>query len=259
MTRATVDRVLRAYYRAGLIYLALTLEVAAIGAYTACHAPHLQSTPGLPTLTGERPRIKHIPTYHGFIEGGIANLTEFREELNGDAALADQFKDFDFAKAKFVVLEKPECTFVGYRSGNKFAWTKDCRILKAGTLILTDGHYRIRAACGNPISFIPEVPVIESPDEPNSLDIPPIEPSEEGNSSSVPPISIFVPLPPSPPPGTVIPMPPPTAPPIVICCGTVPPTTPPVRVPDHGEYTFGFAAILIAGLLLHKFYRDGKR
>jgi hypothetical protein len=61
---------------------------------------------------------------------------------------------------------------VAYRRGDKFAWTAKCKLLPKGTLILTDGRYRIRAACANMLTAAPQVPTIPSELEPNALDVP---------------------------------------------------------------------------------------
>jgi hypothetical protein len=171
---------------------------------------------------------------HSFIRGGIRSVAQFQLALNADAALAAQFPGFDFARAHFEVLQKPECAFVAYRTGNQFAWTKKCLWLKAGELILTDGHYRVRAKCGNLLAFTPQVPTLPDGFSGDLLDLPePIASTETTSQEQpVPPIVV-----------TDIPVGSP--PPVLICC-PIPITGVPVKVPDHGDYTGLLAGIVIA-------------
>lgn len=186
--------------------------------------------------------------FYGFIRGGVHGVAEFREALRRDPALAGQFLGFDWSKARFETLEQSYCAYIAYRRDSEFAWASKCRMLYAGELILTDGHYRIRAVCGNLISDIPEVPVIPQDTEPVALDIPvtPVTPDlTPSDSVATGPSS------PTPPPVDV-PLSPLTPTPIGLCCGFVPkPTT----VPEGDNFLDAMVcvfSVLVLGIYWRK-------
>jgi hypothetical protein len=186
--------------------------------------------------------------FYGFIRGGILSVDEFRMDLKRDSALAMRFGGFDFNKARFEHLAKAECVYIAYRRGNSFAWTKGCKLLPAGTLILTDGNYRIRAACGNLISNTPEVPIIPAGHEPTVLDpdpettaVPDLTPVEVQPNLPGTPISVQ-------PPTSYPPVPLPITP--IGCC-----VPPPTHVSAGDSVWELFLCILLVALAL--VYRDG--
>lgn len=177
-----------------------------------------------------------------FIAGGVQSVSDFRVALDADAALRRQFPDFDFAHARFERLARPECVFVAYRSGNDFAWTHRCKILRAGELILTDGKYRIRARCGNALSFTPEAPLLPNDVDELGIEPDPIPPPTNliAGIAAPTPISPGPPLPsPTPPPG-VPPMPAPPTYPVCLNCG---PVVGREKVPEAGD---AFIYLLVA-------------
>jgi hypothetical protein len=214
------------------------------------------------------PAISKVMATYSFISGGVHSVDQFRRSLQTDAALAAQFPDFDFGKAHFEVLGKDACAFVAYRVGNKFAWTRHCIKLTANEMVLTDGHYNLRAKCGNLISVTAEVPLLpqdvqdeldadESLPNPVSDEVPtvsvfPIVPGAGISPSPVPgpaPLPIFpspvpgpapFPIPPSPitgpGPSPIVPFP---------CVGCVPIEPTPVSVPDGDKYVG-----IVSGLVL---------
>ena len=210
-----------------------------------------------------RPTPNHITKsvvsnkpYRGFILGGVHDVDQFRRELAADAALSAQFPNFAGDEAHFEVLKESECVYIAYRKGNSFAWTPHCKMLYAGELILTDGQYRIRAACGNKLSFAPQAPTIPSDDPGNVPEVTPMTPepvtpvtpttpepvtpvTPEPGPSPVPPIG-----PPTPPIGP--PSPPPMPPPI-FCCEPVPP--PVTKVPDGDNERFMLGVVFLVILL----------
>lgn len=152
-----------------------------------------------------------------FIPGGFKTLPEFRAAL-ADPMLRLAYGDFDFSHARFERLGHPECLFVAYRSGPKFAWTRRCKILKAGELILTDGKYRIRAKCGNLLSAQPEAPTFaDGIDDDFVLDtntpMPPDAPTNLTAQVPPPPSPISTPEPPFAPPIIT----PPSVPVVPVC------------------------------------------
>jgi hypothetical protein len=99
-------------------------------------------------------------TKYDFVPGGILSVAQFRQSFRGDAALAAQFPDFNFSRAHFEGLNKETCAFVAYRMAAKFGWTRHCIMLRRNEEVLTDGHYLLRARCGNLISVTPEIPLL---------------------------------------------------------------------------------------------------
>jgi hypothetical protein len=210
--------------------------------------------------------LKSTP-FRGFIKGGVRSLQDFSGALYADPDLAHLFAGFDFSSAVFETLARPQCFFIAYRSGPRtFAWTKECKVLPKGTLILTDGKYLLRAACGNMLSIGPQAPVIPQDLEPTTLDVPDVVPAPETpNRPKVPTLD----EPPNPPTGLTavpiqgpistqttpiaVPVTPigvtPYAPsvPIYVCCVS----SPPVHVPDIGEW----AALIFSVLFLAVFVR----
>jgi hypothetical protein len=216
--------------------------------------------------------LKSTP-FRGFIKGGVRSLQDFSDALYADRDLAHLFAGFDFSSAVFETLARPQCFYIAYRSGPRtFAWTKECKVLPKGTLILTDGKYLLRAACGNMLSIGPQAPVIPQDLEPTTLDVPDVVPAPETpypptGLTAVPiqgPIStqttpIAVPVTPigvtppkhiaDPPVTPYNPMPP-----ILVCCG-VPiglPGSPtnPVHVPDIGGWSAMFLSALFLFLMI---------
>jgi hypothetical protein len=232
-----------------LCVLFAVLMVAAFVFVTRSDRP--RSDRAHPTAIGEgaylpQARATHAPFY-GFIVGGIHNVDDFRKALSRDPALAAQFPGFDFEHARFELLKTAECDHVAYRHGGTFAWTKRCNLIPAGTLIMTDGVYRIRAACGNLLSAIPQAPIIPQDEEPSSLDMPDPLPTDPPSS----PVTPMTPVPGTP----TTPLGPPVEPlppgwPILGCCGV--PTPKPVAVPDHGEGCAALALTVIAIVVFWK-------
>jgi hypothetical protein len=182
------------------------------------------------------------PRFYGFIPGGVQAVGQFKRALSADAALAAQFSGFDWGKAHFEVLSKSECVYIAFRKGDQFAWTNRCKMLYRGELILTDGRYRIRAACANKISFAPQVPTIPPDDPGNSIETPPIDVTIPPNTQPPStPISVLPPAPSTP----ISVLPPPPSPPIFCCAVPVPPST---KVPagDDQRFLFGLVVLVVA-------------
>ena len=196
----------------------------------------------------------HVQPFYGFIRGGIKSIGTLKLAMAQDPALASQFAKFDFSKAHFEFTTRTECDYVAYRRRGEFAWTKRCKLIPRGTLVLTDGELRIRAACGNPISSMTEVPTIPNDLEPNALDVPddPLtpgdpstldDPSPNAQPTSDVPVST-VPKEPEPP---LSPLPNPP-----IFCS---PTSKPVSVPagDDAPMLLSTVIILLMTVLYLKF------
>jgi len=185
--------------------------------------------------------------YLGFVPGGVRTLQQFSAALYADKALAAQYQGFDFSKARFENTTQVECLHVAYRRGDKFAWTAKCKLLPKGTLILTDGRYRIRAACANMLTAAPQVPTIPSELEPNALDVPDNIPALPEPSAPV--LSPTVVTPSTPPAVTTGMASPPLSPWVPFtpmggfCCVGVTPTA----VPDGDDWkvTVGTVAMLV--------------
>jgi hypothetical protein len=188
------------------------------------------------------------PRFYGFVPGGVQAVGQFKRALSADAALAAQFPGFDWSRAHFEVLSKSECVYIAFRKGDQFAWTNRCKMLYRGELILTDGRYRIRAACANKISFGPQVPTIPPDDPGNSVEIPPIDATTPPIDATIPPtqlpsapIGVLPPVPSTP----ITVLPPPPSPPIFCCAVPVPPVT---KVPagDDQRFMLGLVILVVA-------------
>jgi hypothetical protein len=215
------------------------------------------------------PVASRVGTGHDFVPGGLLSVAQFRRSLRADAALAAQFPEFNFSRARFGYMSKDTCAFVAYRVAAKFGWTRHCIVLRKNEVVLTDGRYTLRARCGNLISGTTKIPLLPQPvqdeiDKTNTAPTPggygvavlPVLPDVPGTDSllspgalpvSPGPITGFEPFPIGP--GPVAgPLPPGGVP--LPCCGPtgVPmpiPTPIPVSVPD-GDKCVG----LIGGLVL---------
>jgi hypothetical protein len=228
----------------------------------AKHAPPPVPTPAAHiVLTSQQqdspPLIR--PNYrYSLVPYGVEFPEKLQDAVARDQDLADHFKDFDFSKAKFIVLDRDTCAYVSFRKQNKIRWTTQCVMLHKGELILTDGRTMVRARCGNRISYIPQapfdpVPVDEldrtdappndSPDISRNFEfgnIPPLPPNGPGDvppttASNYPPVIPIIPV------GTVRTISPVGAGP---CCAVIPVS--PVAVPelDSGAMLFMCSLVL---------------
>jgi hypothetical protein len=204
--------------------------------------------PGAPPPARRNYRYSLVPY-------GVQFPASLKQAIAGDEDIADHFRDFDFSKARFIVLVKDTCAYVSFRKESRIRWTTQCVILHKGELILTDGRVLVRARCGNRISYIPRVPVEPIPiDDLERTDLPPTDYPAVSRAfafGNVPPV------PPSGPgeaPPTEATNRPPTIPgspvgPVApagggLCCASNP--APPVAVPEADSESM----LLLCGLLL---------
>jgi hypothetical protein len=224
-----------------LFLVAITI----VGSIDMVPAPPPAPLPIEPDLLTRHVNLtRHINPEHfyGFILGGVQAVGQFKRALSADAALAAQFPDFVWGNAHFEALKRSECVYIAFRKGDQFAWTNRCKMLYRGELILTDGRYRIRAACANKISFAPQVPTIPPDDPGNSIETPPIDVTIPPNTQlPSAPISVLPPVPSTP----ITVLPPPPSPPIFCCAVPVPPVT---KVPagDDQRFLFGLVVLVVA-------------
>jgi hypothetical protein len=147
----------------------------------------------------EAPSPKRPNYRYSVVPYGVQFPEQLQTALPGDQELADHFKDFDFSKARFTVLDKDTCAYVSLRKNNKIRWTAQCVMLHKGELILTDGRILIRARCGNRISYIPQAPIDPVPvDDLDRTDLPPTDYPHIASGLA---LSKVPPLPPAGPPG----------------------------------------------------------
>jgi hypothetical protein len=208
------------------------------------------------------PVKSRVGTGHDFVPGGILSVAQFQQSFRTDAALAAQFPDFNFSRARFRLLSKDTCAFVAYRAAAKFGWTRHCIMLRRNETVLTDGHYALRARCGNLISGTAKIPLLPQPVQ-DEIDESEILPTPAGYGVAAVPAPADVPgtdspLSPAPIPDSPGPITGPEPFPIgpspiegplppggfpVPCCR--PPGRPtPVNVPDGDKYV-GLVAVLV--------------
>ncbi len=253
-----------------VLYMALLVAIiflmAAVDGHWWQHTPKEEAAvvtrrPDSPAVAIANPREKYPVYPHSLVPGGVHSIAELRAVLH-DTAISDQFPDFDLSEARLVRLKTDRLAYVSFRKDGKIYWTKKPVLLRAGELIITDGHYSIRAQCGNGISFVPMAPTedvnlagLEIPD-------PPVGPTPPGFTSTLyptaPPMPPVEPIQiwPGPPP-VGPPSPPMTGPPCIGCtsipitggCSDCNSTTPPpVQVPDIGDDAIYMGLLFLAGI-----------
>ncbi|HZR57076.1 MAG TPA: hypothetical protein VFA74_09410 [Terriglobales bacterium] len=224
---------------------------------TASAAPHVVVSQVEEFTPLNRPNYRY-----SLIPYGVQFPEQLQTAVARDQDLAEHFKDFDFSKAHFTVLDKDTCAYVSFRKENNVRWTSRCVMLHKGELILTDGRIMIRARCGNRISYIPQAPVDPIPiDDLDRAELPPSDYPRVVSGfafENVPPLPPSVPptVPPAtttnyPPISPVIPVG--TANPIsgVGCCATTP--AKPVAVPEADSYIMlAMCILLLAAATYHR-------
>ncbi|MGD0989990.1 MAG: hypothetical protein ABR874_19420 [Candidatus Sulfotelmatobacter sp.] len=138
-----------------------------------------------------------VRTGHDFVPGGIRSVAQFQQFFRTDAALAAQFPDFNFSAARLGFLSKDTCAFVAYRVAAKFGWTRHCIMLRRNEAVLTDGHYTLRARCGNLISGTTKIPLLPQPAQ-DEIDENEILATPAGYGAAAVPVLADVPGPDSP-------------------------------------------------------------
>jgi hypothetical protein len=200
------------------------------------------------------------------VPGGVYSAEELRSAMSVSKELRAHYSDFDLGHVQLVREKENIPAYVSYRRNGQIFWTKHPLMLHAGELVLTDGHYIVRARCANQISMVPREPVEVSPEKvENHLETAapeaPVDYAKlEPLNSALFPITGAVPLGPPvagfPPTGVVVtgtaPLPPgPIIPitPVCTTCGQTP-TPPPVPVPEPGSAVLaGVSLVLLSGAL----------
>jgi hypothetical protein len=214
-----------------------------------------------------------VPVYpYSVVPGGVWSPSELEKSAASDPVVSLHYRNFDFHRARVVLVTEDKSVFVSYRMANKIFWTKKKVHLHRGEKLITDGKITARARCANQVSETahnqtsPEEPAVaklEQPIQPrNEIPVPVFE------SALTPPN--FPGAAPGPPPGPSGPgfWLPPIIVPWSSDTGPVtrsphrgprrppqgPPTPPPIDVPEPEASTL----VLAAGLALSvafKWYR----
>jgi hypothetical protein len=162
---------------------------------SAIAAPHVPSGVTSVSQVEDAPALSRPNYRYSLVPYGVQFPDRFQEVVAGDQDLAEHFKDFDFSRARFTVLDKDTCAYVSFRKDNKIRWTAQCVMLHKGELVLTDGRTLIRARCGNRISYIPQAPVDPIPVD--DLDRTELPPSDHPRATPDFAFNIAPPLPPA--------------------------------------------------------------
>jgi len=248
-------------------------ETSASRAEHVSPAASVFSPQNMPSAQGGRSR----PVYpFSLVPGGVYSTQELERALKVSKELRSHYSDLDLSRVQLIRLRADTPAYVSYRHNNQIFWTRHKLLLHSGELVLTDGHYSVRARCANQISMVPREPVEVSPEKvENEMDSPVMQPAldyaklEPLNSALFPAIGTIptaptpgIPVAGVPPTGVVVTgsAPPPMVPPVPITpvcttCGT-PGTTPPpnqpppVSVPEPGSAELAALSLaLVAGLL----------
>lgn len=261
----------------------LTTQDAASPAPTTHPFSSLETPSGAISQPGEYKAREERPIYpFSLVPGGVYSVQELQSALKVSQDLRAHYSDLDASRIRLVRLKQNMPAYVSYRHGGQIFWTRHPLMLHAGELVLTDGHYSVRARCANQISMVPREPVEVSPEKvENQLDAPimqaPMDYARLGPLNSVLfPATSAVPVgPPSsgvppagaPPTGVVVtgnapsPPVPPVVPIVPVCttCGGpgTTPTPPPVPVPEpESSVLAALSLAFVAGILiLRRFQR----
>ena len=208
------------------------------------------------------------PVYpFSLVPGGVYSAQELQRALLVSKDLQSHYSDLDASRIKLVRLKENMPAYVSYRHGGQIFWTRHPLLLHSGELVLTDGHYSLRARCANQISMVPRGPVEVSPErvephleqtvEPVPVDYAKLEPL----NSALFPMTTSVPVAPPamgvPPTGVVVtgttptpPVPPLPITPVCTNCGQ-PGTPPPVAVPEPDSAWLAALSLgLVGGVVL---------
>lgn len=150
----------------------------------------LPDNPDLAPATTAKPTAKYKghPVYpYSVIPGGVHSVEALRVVMLNDAAIAAQYPNFDFDKAKVVTLTEDSQAYVSFAKNGQIAWTSKAIALHKGEQVITDGTYQIRTRCGNGISYVPKVPTMPVDVAEMEVPVPPF-----GISSVTPRQSDFV-------------------------------------------------------------------
>lgn len=211
------------------------------------------------------------PVYpFSLVPGGVYSAQELQRALNVSKDLRAHYSDFDFGRVQLVREKQNMPAYVSYRHNGRIFWTRHPLMLHAGELVLTDGHYTVRARCANQISMVPREPVEVSPEKVENQMETPVPPPTLNEarlaplSSALFPPTAVVPFGPPiagfPPTGVVVsgqsPLPPGTSVPITPIIPTTP-TPPPVPVPEPSSAVLGgLSLVLLSGALV---WRERRR
>jgi hypothetical protein len=170
-------RILRVVERGGssLVIMGLVGFVALAGTPRAWQDEFLRALDShsslYPADSVKRPDLPP-PTFQNpfsVIPGGALSVEDLQAKLSGDPAIAAHFADFDFARARTVMLNTDGAFYVSYRLASGIFWTTERVYLHRGEVLLTDGASFIRARSGNRLSEVPMLPV--SSLEPTAADL----------------------------------------------------------------------------------------
>jgi hypothetical protein len=110
------------------------------------------------------------PIYpYSVVPGGVRDRWDLQREYDQDPVVRDHYHDFNFGRARIILLTEDQTAYVSYRIGQKVFWTAKKVRLHRGEKLLTDGHLTARTRCGNQVSHLPHPAV--SPMEPSMAEL----------------------------------------------------------------------------------------
>ncbi len=116
------------------------------------------AAPGLrPTLLAP-PGMRYQYPY-SVIPGGVSSKDEIREAIGSDPEVAAHLADFDFTRARLVILDRDAAYYVSYRLESGVFWTTERILVRRGESLFTDGKSYFRARSGSRLSTAPCLPV----------------------------------------------------------------------------------------------------
>lgn len=216
------------------------------------------------------------PVYpFSLVPGGVYSAQELQRALLVSEDLQSHYSNLDASHIKLVRLKENMPAYVSYRHGGQIFWTRHPLLLHSGELVLTDGHYSLRARCANQISMVPREPVEVSPEnvephleqalEPLPVDYAKLEPLNSALFPTTTSVPAGPPVTGGPPTGVVVtgttpvpPVPPLPITPVCTNCGQ-PGTPPPVAVPEPDSASLAALSLgLVGGVVLLRRWQQRK-
>jgi hypothetical protein len=137
--------------------------------------------PGYAALTAripvpKQPPIHHYPIFnYSVVRGGVHSVSDLRQAIAHDHAVAEHYAKFQFEHARLVRLQKPALVYLSYRMNGKVFWTRTRHRLTPGEELITDGTISARTKCANQVSARKQLAV--SPEEPPAVALEQVEPA----------------------------------------------------------------------------------
>jgi hypothetical protein len=120
--------------------------------------------PGAPPSEATRtPRLSRGFFPYSVVYGGVHSPAELVEAAETDPVVREHYKDIRRDRVHLARLTNAKQAYVSYRTTDGVYWTRKPVTLRAGEEFLTDGENVVRARCGNRVSEVARLPVMQEP------------------------------------------------------------------------------------------------